>query len=273
MAVPLAVLVVVGGLLRWVVAGQDLFADELATYWVVSTRGLSGVVETVSTTAEISPPFGFVLSWFTTRIGLEPGAGAAPGVGRRDRFDPARLRGRSPHRGPRRGVGGRDPDDAEPVHDLLLGRGAGIWRADGPAPAVDADPADRGRGWSGPLVGGLRGVRVPGGLHALHGGVRAGGSAWLGVLGASAGAAAAAAVDGAGGAGVRPLAAEPQGRHATHPPPTSSAPSRRPTPDRSGSRWASGASGSRPPTSASRCRFRFPGRRCATCPGSPRWCC
>jgi len=68
----MAVLVVVGGLLRWVVAGQDLFADELATYWVVSTRGLSGVVETVSTTAEISPPFGFVLSWFTTRIGLSP---------------------------------------------------------------------------------------------------------------------------------------------------------------------------------------------------------
>ena len=73
-ALPLAVLalVVVGGALRLFVAGQDLFADELSTYWVVSTHGLSGVVETVSTTAEITPPLGFVLSWLTSRIGLSP---------------------------------------------------------------------------------------------------------------------------------------------------------------------------------------------------------
>ena len=71
---PLVVLgmVVVGGVLRLVVARQDLFGDELATYWVVSTRGLRGVVETVSTTAEITPPFSFVLSWLTTRLGLSP---------------------------------------------------------------------------------------------------------------------------------------------------------------------------------------------------------
>lgn len=73
-ALPLAVLalVVVGGLLRLSVAGQDLFADELATYWVVSTRGLRGVVDTVWTTAEITPPFSFVMSWLTTRLGLSP---------------------------------------------------------------------------------------------------------------------------------------------------------------------------------------------------------
>ena len=65
-------MVVVGGILRLVVARQDLFGDELATYWVVSTRGLRGVVETVSTTAEITPPFSFVLSWLTTRLGLSP---------------------------------------------------------------------------------------------------------------------------------------------------------------------------------------------------------
>ena len=72
--VPLAmlVLVVVGGILRLWLARQDLFADELATYWVVSTRGLWGVVETVSTTAEITPPLSFVLSWLTSRIGLSP---------------------------------------------------------------------------------------------------------------------------------------------------------------------------------------------------------
>ena len=45
----LLALVVVGGGVRLVVAGQDLFADELATYWVISTRGLTDVVQTVST--------------------------------------------------------------------------------------------------------------------------------------------------------------------------------------------------------------------------------
>ena len=52
-------MVVLGGVLRVVVARQDLLADELATYWIVSTRSLSGVVRTVSTTAEISPPLSF----------------------------------------------------------------------------------------------------------------------------------------------------------------------------------------------------------------------
>jgi 4-amino-4-deoxy-L-arabinose transferase-like glycosyltransferase len=65
----LAGLVVVGGVIRFIVAGQDLFADELATYWISATKGLPDVVETVGTTAEISPPLGFVLSWFTTELG------------------------------------------------------------------------------------------------------------------------------------------------------------------------------------------------------------
>ena len=78
-AVPLAVLVVVGGVLRLWVARQDLFGDELATYWVVSTRG-SGVIETVTTTAEITPPLSFVLSWFTTRSSLSPEAVRLPAL-------------------------------------------------------------------------------------------------------------------------------------------------------------------------------------------------
>jgi hypothetical protein len=65
-------IVALGAVLRVWVAGQDLFADELATYWVVSTRGLKGVVDTVATTAEITPPLGFILSWLTTRAGLSP---------------------------------------------------------------------------------------------------------------------------------------------------------------------------------------------------------
>jgi hypothetical protein len=66
------VMVVVGAVLRLRVAGQDLFADELATYWVVTAHGLTGVVETVSTTAEITPPLSFLLSWLTTQIGHSP---------------------------------------------------------------------------------------------------------------------------------------------------------------------------------------------------------
>jgi Dolichyl-phosphate-mannose-protein mannosyltransferase len=65
-------LTVVGAALRVVLARQDLFGDELATYWIVSTRGFSGVVDTVATNAEITPPLSFVLSWLTTRIGLAP---------------------------------------------------------------------------------------------------------------------------------------------------------------------------------------------------------
>ena len=73
-------LVAVGGVLRVWVAGQDLFGDELATYWVVSAHGLRGVVETVSTTAEITPPLSFVLSWLTTRSSLSPEAVRLPAL-------------------------------------------------------------------------------------------------------------------------------------------------------------------------------------------------
>ena len=70
--VALVVFTVGGGLLRLSVAHQDLFADELATYWVVTTRSLGGVVRTVTTTAEITPPFSFMLSWFTAKVGHSP---------------------------------------------------------------------------------------------------------------------------------------------------------------------------------------------------------
>ena len=41
--VPLMLLALIlgGGALRLIVASQELFADELATYWVVSTHGLT----------------------------------------------------------------------------------------------------------------------------------------------------------------------------------------------------------------------------------------
>ena len=62
-------LTVIGAGFRIANARQDLFADELATYWVVD-RDLVGVVRTVASTAEITPPLSFLLSWLTTQLGF-----------------------------------------------------------------------------------------------------------------------------------------------------------------------------------------------------------
>ena len=62
----------VGAALRLGVIGQSLFADELSTYWIVSTHSIGGVVSTVHSDAEITPPLYFVLAWLTTRIDLTP---------------------------------------------------------------------------------------------------------------------------------------------------------------------------------------------------------
>lgn len=48
MPLVLAGLVAVGAVIRFIVAGQDLFADELATYWISGTKGLPDVVGTRS---------------------------------------------------------------------------------------------------------------------------------------------------------------------------------------------------------------------------------
>jgi 4-amino-4-deoxy-L-arabinose transferase-like glycosyltransferase len=64
----LAGLTAAGLALRVVVGHQSLFADELATRWVVSGRSLGGVVSTVHSDAEITPPLYFVAAWLTTQI-------------------------------------------------------------------------------------------------------------------------------------------------------------------------------------------------------------
>ncbi|MGH2966050.1 MAG: glycosyltransferase family 39 protein [Solirubrobacterales bacterium] len=61
-------LTVVGGVIRLLVLHDSLFADELSTYWVVSGRSFGGVISTVHTDAEITPPLFFALSWLATRI-------------------------------------------------------------------------------------------------------------------------------------------------------------------------------------------------------------
>ena len=72
--VPAAILLltVVGLALRLAVAGQDLFADELSTFWIVATHDLDGVISTVNSDAEITPPLSFVVAWLSTRIDLTP---------------------------------------------------------------------------------------------------------------------------------------------------------------------------------------------------------
>jgi hypothetical protein len=62
----------IGAVLRVLVARQDLYADELATYWVATEHGFTGVVETVASDAEITPPLSFLLTWLATRIGRSP---------------------------------------------------------------------------------------------------------------------------------------------------------------------------------------------------------
>lgn len=70
-------LTAVGVVLRAIVAGQSIFADELSTYWISATHGLGGVLSLLYGTgriahAEITPPLYFVLAWLTTRLGDSP---------------------------------------------------------------------------------------------------------------------------------------------------------------------------------------------------------
>jgi hypothetical protein len=65
-----AALTAIGGVVRLFVLHDSLFADELSTYWIISGRDLGGVISTVHTNAEITPPLFFALSWLSTRIDL-----------------------------------------------------------------------------------------------------------------------------------------------------------------------------------------------------------
>ena len=71
-AVVLGLLLAAGAALRLSFAGQSLLGDELSTYWIVSTNDFGGVVSTVESDAEISPPLFFLLSWLAVQIDLTP---------------------------------------------------------------------------------------------------------------------------------------------------------------------------------------------------------
>ncbi len=79
-ALVVAALTALGFAIRLQVAGESVFADELATYWIVSAHDLPGVVSVVHTDAEITPPLSFLLSWLTTRIDLTPELLRAPAL-------------------------------------------------------------------------------------------------------------------------------------------------------------------------------------------------
>jgi 4-amino-4-deoxy-L-arabinose transferase-like glycosyltransferase len=76
-ALAVVLLSLVGVVIRFLVARQSLFADELSTYWISATHSLGGVMSLMYGTAkiphaEITPPLYFVASWFTTQFGHSP---------------------------------------------------------------------------------------------------------------------------------------------------------------------------------------------------------
>lgn len=80
MAAAVLVLTLVGFALRVAVSQQDLFADELSTYWIVATNDLGGVISTVNSDAEITPPLSFVAAWLSTQVDLSTEWLRAPSV-------------------------------------------------------------------------------------------------------------------------------------------------------------------------------------------------
>jgi mannosyltransferase len=66
----LALLTAAGLAVRLSVVHQSLFADELSTWWIVSSHDFGGVLSAVHSDAEISPPLSFVAGWLGTRIDL-----------------------------------------------------------------------------------------------------------------------------------------------------------------------------------------------------------
>jgi len=73
-------LTLIGAVIRLAAGGESLFADELSTYWIVSEHGPRGVLSTVHSDAEITPPLYFALAWLTTQLGHAPELVRAPSL-------------------------------------------------------------------------------------------------------------------------------------------------------------------------------------------------
>src|SRR5690242_6666019 len=70
--IAVALLMAVGVAVRIAVARDSLFADELSTFWIVTAHGPRGVLSTVHSDAEITPPLYFAAAWLTTQLGHGP---------------------------------------------------------------------------------------------------------------------------------------------------------------------------------------------------------
>jgi 4-amino-4-deoxy-L-arabinose transferase-like glycosyltransferase len=75
-----AILTLVGAVIRLATANTGLFADEMSTYWIITTHSFDGVISTVHGNAEITPPLYFALSWLTTQLGHSPELVRAPSL-------------------------------------------------------------------------------------------------------------------------------------------------------------------------------------------------
>lgn len=71
-ALALVALCAAGAALRLSLVGQSFLADEMATYWDISGRGLRDLLSTIKSDAEISPPLSFLLSWTGFKVDTGP---------------------------------------------------------------------------------------------------------------------------------------------------------------------------------------------------------
>lgn len=70
--VAVAALTLLGLALRLARYGQTILGDETSTLYIVKDRSLGEVLDLVSSDAEISPPFYFILAWLSTKLGAAP---------------------------------------------------------------------------------------------------------------------------------------------------------------------------------------------------------
>ena len=68
----LAAIVLAGIWFRIKAYDQSLIGDELSSLWIATGNGFTGVLGTVASDAEITPPLYFVAAWLTTKLGSDP---------------------------------------------------------------------------------------------------------------------------------------------------------------------------------------------------------
>ncbi|MEZ5062924.1 MAG: glycosyltransferase family 39 protein [Solirubrobacterales bacterium] len=68
----LAAVTIAGFLLRLSRYQESVFGDELSTLYLTDGRSFTDVISLVSSNAEITPPFSFVLSWLALKLGSAP---------------------------------------------------------------------------------------------------------------------------------------------------------------------------------------------------------